>query len=263
MDDKADVRLVDAHAEGDGGADHADFVAQEGFLIARTFRSLDAGVIRQRLDAVGGELAREVFGGLAGHHIDNAALTRPGAQVIHHLVIRTAFADDAVREIGPVETGDVGGAFLQVELLDDVLAHAAGGGGRERHDRHAGKQLAQGGNLAVFGAEIMAPFADAMRLVNGEEGDVPLLQVVEETGEQQAFGSDIEQPVFALVQTAQTRPRFAGIQGRVQEGRRHAGGLEGVHLILHQGDERRDHHGEAGADQGGELEAKRFAAAGG
>ena len=29
MDDEADVRFVDAHAEGDGRADHAHFVAQE------------------------------------------------------------------------------------------------------------------------------------------------------------------------------------------------------------------------------------------
>jgi hypothetical protein len=29
MDDEADVRLVDAHAEGDGRADDADVVAQK------------------------------------------------------------------------------------------------------------------------------------------------------------------------------------------------------------------------------------------
>ena len=263
MDDKADVRLVDAHAEGDGGADHADFIAQKGFLVARALRPLDAGVIRQRLDAVGGQFAREVLGGLAGHHIDNAAFARSGAEVIDHLIIRAAFADDAVGEVGPVETGNVGRALLQMELLDDVLAHAAGGGGGERHDRHAGKKLAQGRNLAVFGTEIMAPFADTMRLVNGEEGHVPLLEVIEKAGEQQAFRGNVEQPVFALVQPAQTRARFAGIQRGVQEGRRHAGGLEGVHLVLHQRDEGGDDHGEAGADQGGELKAERFAAAGG
>ncbi len=33
MDDEADVGLVDAHAEGDGGADDAHFVAQEKFLV--------------------------------------------------------------------------------------------------------------------------------------------------------------------------------------------------------------------------------------
>jgi hypothetical protein len=39
--------------------------------------------------------------------------------------------------------------------------------------------------------------------------------------------------------------------------------LQGVHLILHEGDERGDNDGEAGPDEGGELEAEGFAAAGG
>ena len=33
VDDEADVRLVDAHAEGDGRADHPHVVAQEKFLM--------------------------------------------------------------------------------------------------------------------------------------------------------------------------------------------------------------------------------------
>ena len=35
VDDEADVRFVDAHAEGDGRADDAHFVAQKQFLVAR------------------------------------------------------------------------------------------------------------------------------------------------------------------------------------------------------------------------------------
>jgi hypothetical protein len=42
-----------------------------------------------------------------------------------------------------------------------------------------------------------------------------------------------------------------------------AAGLELVDLILHQRDERRDDDGEAGAREGGQLEAEGFAAAGG
>ena len=63
-------------------------------------------------------------------------------------------------------------------MRDDVFAHAAGRRGGERHERHVGKMFSQFGNLAVFGTEIVAPFADAMRLVNGDELHVPFLQVV-------------------------------------------------------------------------------------
>ena len=39
MKDEADVRLVDAHAEGDGRADDAALFAQEGVLIVRRARN--------------------------------------------------------------------------------------------------------------------------------------------------------------------------------------------------------------------------------
>lgn len=48
-----------------------------------------------------------------------------------------------------------------------------------------------------------------MRLVNGKRRDVPLLQVIEEAGEQQALGRDVEQFAFTLVQPAQARAGFA------------------------------------------------------
>ena len=51
-------------------------------------------------------------------------------------------------------------------MLHDVLAHALGRGRRQRHDRHAREVIAQLGELAVLGPEIVSPFADAMGLVD-------------------------------------------------------------------------------------------------
>ncbi len=62
-------------------------------------------------------------------------------------------------------------------MVDDVFAHAPGRGRGERHERDIGKMFSQFGNLAILRAEIVAPFADAMRLVNGDELDIPFLQV--------------------------------------------------------------------------------------
>ena len=39
-------------------------------------------------------------------------------------------------------------------------------------------------------------------------------------------------------------------------------GLQRVHLVFHQRDQRRNDHGQPGSDQRGQLEAERFAAAG-
>ena len=59
-----------------------------------------------------------------------------------------------------------------------------------------------------------------------------------------------------------TARRLVGILRRVQERGAHADGLEGVDLVLHQGDERRDDDAGAVADERGHLVAERLAAAG-
>src|SRR5665213_859088 len=52
VDDKTDVRLVDAHAEGDGRANHAHVVAQKKFLMLAALLRRQPGVIWFRLHAV-------------------------------------------------------------------------------------------------------------------------------------------------------------------------------------------------------------------
>ena len=261
MDDKAHVRLVDAHAKGDGGADHADLVAQEFLLVPGTLVGGESGVIGLGQDAVLGQFAGELLGRFAGLAIDDAALALPGLDVVEHLAVRAGLGGDAIGQIRAVEAGDVARRILQMQLLDDVGPDALGGGGGQRHQRHAGKLVAKRRDLPVFRPEIMAPFADAMGLVDGEQVHVPFLQILEKAGQHQPLGGDIEQLELALVEPAQAGPGKAGGEGRIQKGGGHAGGLQGIHLILHQGDQRRHHHGEPGPDEGGELKTERFAAA--
>jgi hypothetical protein len=51
--DEADIRLVDAHAEGDGGAHDQAFLAQEAALVGGALRRRQAGVVGQRRVALG------------------------------------------------------------------------------------------------------------------------------------------------------------------------------------------------------------------
>jgi len=108
----------------------------------------------------------------------------------------------------------------------------------------------------------MPPFADAVRLVNGQQVHPPSLQVSEASRQHQPLRGNVEQPELSVMQPAQPRPRFPRRQRRVQEGRRHAAGLQGVHLVLHQRDQRRYHHRQPGPRHGRQLKAKRLAAAG-
>ncbi len=47
VNDEADVRLVDAHAEGDRRADDVHFVAQKELLVLRAHLGVEPGVIRR------------------------------------------------------------------------------------------------------------------------------------------------------------------------------------------------------------------------
>ena len=62
MDDKAHVRFVDPHAEGDGGADDLDFIAEECLLVARALVAVEAGMIRRRFDPRIAQGGRERLG---------------------------------------------------------------------------------------------------------------------------------------------------------------------------------------------------------
>ena len=65
--------------------------------------------------------------------------------------------------------------IAQRELLEDVRAHSFGCSRSECHNRHIWQMAPQLFQFAIFGPEIVAPFADAMRFVDGDERGIPFL----------------------------------------------------------------------------------------
>ena len=208
VDDEADVRLVDAHAERDRRAHHLRLVAQERLLIFRALRVREARVIRTRADAIRDEPLGKPLGGLAAEAINDPALLPPLAHKFDDLRICSVFRQHAIREVGPVEARDENCGVAHVELAHDVIAHALGGRRGERHERHAGEVRAQVGNLPVFGPEIVAPFRDAVRLVNRDERDFPLAQFFQKRRHHEPLGRDVEQPVFVVEKRGEPLARF-------------------------------------------------------
>ena len=68
MDHPANVWFIDAHAEGDRRADDPRFIAQEKFLIARTFRGVESRVVGTGEEAATGQRF--------GHAADESGLGR-------------------------------------------------------------------------------------------------------------------------------------------------------------------------------------------
>ena len=126
MRDEAHVRLVDAHAEGDGGHDDDAVLALEPRLHLAAHRRVEAGVVGERRHA----MAREELGGLldlgAGRAIDDAGV----AGVVRldegqQLAARIVLLDQPVADVGPVEAGHEAARLLERQALDDLLAGRA------------------------------------------------------------------------------------------------------------------------------------------
>jgi hypothetical protein len=216
-------------------------------------------VIRRGLDAVRGKFVGQLLRRLARLTVDDARLPFPRANEIQDLFIRTRLGRDAIGEVRAIEARDVATRVVQMKLLNDVRAHALGGRGGQRHERHARKIFAQRRELPILRTEVVAPLADAMRLINRKRRDVPILQVFEKARHQQPLRRDVEQAELAIVQSAQPGPRLARRERGVEECCRHACRLQRVHLVLHQRDQRRNDYGEPGPHQRRKLKAKRLA----
>ena len=105
--------------------------------------------------------------------------------------------------------------------------------------------------------------ADAMGFVDGEGVDAGLLQHAVKVGRHKTFGRHEQQARVALAQIDLGGEAVAVGKGTVDLGGGDAVAAQGVHLIFHQGDERRDNDGDAAAQDGGRLIAERLATAGG
>jgi hypothetical protein len=103
-----------------------------------------------------------------------------------------------VAQVGAVEAGDVFVRVAELKLLQNIVPHALGGAGGEGGDRLVGKVLAQRAQLAVLGAEFVAPFGDAVGFVDGEERQRHAAQPRDGIVARQALRRKIQQAVSAL-----------------------------------------------------------------
>src|SRR5437870_13214006 len=117
MNDEAYVRLVDAHAESDSCANHADFVANEKFLIRRARLRVETRMIRLGLDPVRVQTRCHVLRAISALAVNDPAIARPSIHKAQKLFVRTVFRQYSIRKIGPIKTGDVTSRLAQAKLI--------------------------------------------------------------------------------------------------------------------------------------------------
>ena len=173
MHDEREVRFVVAHPECRGGYDALELVGlQLPFDLDLVFGARVAEV-GQRLDSVPPQPAGDAARVLDGECVDDA-----GAREL-----RDRLGEPRQPLGGAREVHDVEGEALAVErpaqhveivaeLIDDVFHHAVvRGRGGAQHGDAAREQIQHARDAAIVGPEVVAPIADAVRLVDHHEPD--------------------------------------------------------------------------------------------
>ena len=168
-------------------------------------------------------------------------------------------ADD-VSQIGAAKAGDVFVGITEAELLDDIVADALSRAGGEGDDGEVRKKFAEAAKLAVLGAEVVAPFGDAMGFVDGEEGNRHAAEPGGRAVEGDAFGRKIEKAVVALAGAAKDETALVARKRTIEKSGGDTHLFELRDLVLHQGDQwRNNYHGAPPVEDCGQLVAERLA----
>ena len=262
MNDIAHIRLVDAHAEGDG-RDHDDAaLGHEAVLVGLARFLAHAGMIGQRLDAFAGQKCGRLLGLAPRQAIDDAAGAGMARNRVEKLALPFLLRRDGETDIGPVETEHQRLDIAAEKPRGDIGPRRLVGGRGQRRDRHAGEEVAQPRQILIFAPEGRSPLRNAMRLVDRDELDVETLQRGQHARGHQPFGREIEEPRLAGSRAAPGSDIVLARLRRIDAVGGDAGQPERRDLVLHQRHQRRDDEREAARHQRRHLEAERFARAG-
>ena len=262
VQDEPHIRLVDAHAEGIGRDDGVHGAAHEAILHVTPMFVVEPCMIWKRGHAPPGELRRQPLDGTACCRVhDGGTFVTPESReqgVV--LVAVVAAARDGIVQVLAIEALDDHPWRPQAQLPGDVRAYRRRRRGGQRDRLRTPDLRGHVGNAAEARAEVVAPFADAVCLVHREEGDASRQRALQVRG-LEAFWREIEQPELPSDNPADALAHLCRVERAVEECGRDAAACEPVDLVFHQGDERRDHHGQAARDQRRDLVTDGFATA--
>ena len=152
---------------------------------------------------------------------------------------------DAVSQVGAVEAADEDLRLTERQLLDDVVADSLIRGRGEGVDADLGELLAKEFQSAIVGPKVVAPVADAVGLVDRKKTDARVPQTLDQPFRVETLGGQIDQLEPLGIQVSCDVPLLLGSEGAVDESGGHTVGPQGVDLVLHQRDQRRDDNSHA------------------
>ena len=156
-------------------------------------------MIVQRLAPGLCDLGRNLFGAVTGLGIDYAR-ARQAFHQCSDTAVRRGFC--GIADVGPVKTCHHDAIARNAQLLGNIVARVGVCGCGQRETRDVGKVVEQGTQQAIVRTEIMPPFRNAMRFINGKQRDFGLTQQVAKLLPRCPFRRDIKQVEVASAKPA-------------------------------------------------------------
>ena len=259
MDDEAHVRLVDSHAEGDGGHNYVHLLGEEFVLVVGTGFGIQSRVVGERLDAVDFQQGSHLLHLLPAQAVDDAGPSRILLDIPDDVLLGFDLVAHLVKQVGPVERRLEHPRIRNGEVFHDIALHLRGGRGGEGDDGRVTDLVDEVADPPVFRTEIVSPFRDTVGLIYRIERNLDFLEQLDVLLLGEGLGRHVQQFGGAGQQVGLDFGHLGAAQRGIQEmcdalvaGYETA---DGIHLVLHQGDERGDDDGRPFHDQGRQLVA--------
>jgi hypothetical protein len=217
---------------------------------------IEPGVIGERAPAGAREFGGELFRPAPRGAINDARFAPVRVEPVEELAGGVRFRPHGQKQVRSIEGAYENPWAPDEQLLGDFRPRRLVCGRRHSDHLDAWERFRDLAQTQIFRAEIVTPLRDAMRLVDREKIDLDLPQSGDHVVAQQPFGRYIEKSERTLVEAARDPPSFVGVGGGIEARRLDACLAQLGDLVAHQRNQRRNHKGEAAADDGGELEAE-------
>ena len=266
VDDIAHIRLVNTHTKSDGGHNHVRFLHQEVILVLNPGLGVQTSMIRQRTDFVNLQKSSQFLYLLTAQAVYDARFARMVLDELHHLFIDILglFADFII-EVGTVEGGNEHFSLFHSQILLDIALHLGCGGGSQCNHRHfLSDFLDNGTDTSVFWAKIMSPFRNTVRFIYSIKRDVDILEKLDILFFGKRFRSHVQQFCLPFQQILFHFADFHFGEGGIEEVGNAvlcAKATDGIHLVLHQGNQGGNHDSRALLHHGRQLVAHRLSTA--
>ena len=178
MVDETYIRLIDTHAECIRGDHHVGITGHEPLLNFGSFRRIQSAVIEESLATFFFQRVHDGLGILARRHVNDPGLFGP----VDTMNQRLQFLRFLLKAVYPEticwagQTRHEHFRRLHPKPLHNLFAHLRRS--RRRHRKHSG--MAQPFDcwteLHVIGTKVVAPFADAVGLVDHEQRNARVLK---------------------------------------------------------------------------------------